>query len=61
MEFLNRLEVELLADLFRSFLKERPEEIRKQFNLKTVQELHHAPLRSFTEFLQRSDRGKAEF
>jgi hypothetical protein len=51
----------LEKNLQSKWFKERPEEIRKQFNLKTVQELHHAPLRTFTGFLQRSDGGKAEF
>ena len=48
----------LEKNLQSKWFKERPEEIRKQFNLKTVQELHHAPLRTFTGFLQRSDGGK---
>ena len=51
----------LEKNLQSKWFKERPEEIRNQFNLKTVQELHHAPLRTFTGFLQRCDGGKAEF
>ena len=60
----NRQDAERTAmarNLQSKWLKERPEEIRIQFNLKTVQELHHAPLRTFTGFLQRSDGGKSEF
>lgn len=44
-----------------TWFKERPEAVRKQFNLKSVQELHNAPLRSFTGFLQLGDGGKGEF
>ena len=38
-----------------------PDELKKQFNLKTIGELHETPLRSFTGFLINADGGKKEF
>ncbi len=51
----------LERNLSSEWFLERPEEVRKQFNLKAVHELHNAPLRTFTGFIHRGDGGKATF
>ena len=38
-----------------------PEEVKKKFNIKTIEELHETPLRSFTGFLINADGGRKEF
>ena len=38
-----------------------PDEVKKKFNLKTIEELHQTSLRSFTGFLVNADGGKKEF
>ena len=51
----------LEKNLSAKWFKDRSLEIRKEFDLRTVEELINTPLRTFTGFLQRSDGGKAEF
>ena len=51
------LERELTTIWFRAM----PEVVKKQFNLKSVEELHETPLRSFTGFLINADGGRKEF
>lgn len=51
----------LEKNLSAKWFKDRSPEIRKEFDLRTVEELINTPLRTFTGFLQRSDGGKAEF
>lgn len=51
----------LAKNLSEEWFEERSEVVRKQFNLKNVQELLNAPLRSFTGFLQVGGGGKIEF
>ena len=51
----------LESELTTKWFKAMPEEVKKQFNLKTIQELHETPLRSFTGFLINADGGRKEF
>lgn len=51
----------LERELTSKWFKEMPEEVKKQFNLKTIGELHETPLRSFTGFLINADGGKKDF
>ena len=51
------LETELTSKWF----KELPEAVKKQFNIKTVDELRDSPLRSFTGFLIKADGGRDNF
>ena len=51
----------LERELTSKWFKGMPEEVKKQFNLKTIGELHETPLRSFTGFLINADGGKKEF
>ena len=46
--------------LTRDWFKETPTEVRKQFNLKTIEELWRTPLRQFTGFIVRSEGGRAK-
>jgi len=45
----------------RSWFTTTPEEVRKQFNLKTIEELWTTPLRQFTGFIVRSEGGRQPF
>jgi len=53
----NALEAELPLEWF----EETNSEVRKQFNLKTVEEVYNTPLRQFTGFLIRSSGGRSRF
>lgn len=53
----NALEAELPLEWFES----TNAEVRKQFNLKTVEEVYNTPLRSFTGFLIRTSGGRSSF
>ncbi len=53
----NALEKELTHDWF----KESSKEVRKQFNLRTIDELYNTPLRQFTGFLVRACGGRTFF
>ena len=53
----NALEAELPLEWFEG----TSEEVRKQFNLKTVEEVYNTPLRQFTGFLIRSSGGRSIF
>lgn len=53
----NALEAELPLEWF----EDTNPEVRKQFNLKTVEEVYNTPLRSFTGFLIRTSGGRARF
>jgi len=53
----NALEAELPLEWF----EETNPEVRKQFNLKTVEEVYNTPLRQFTGFLIRSSGGRSRF
>ncbi|NDB66111.1 MAG: hypothetical protein EB165_07415, partial [Euryarchaeota archaeon] len=48
----------LEQELPQRWFDETPQEVRKQFNLKTLQEVHRTPLRQFTGFLVRSSGGR---
>ena len=45
----------------RDWFTTTPEEVRKQFNLKTIEELWATPLRQFTGFIVRSEGGRDGF
>lgn len=47
--------------LTRDWFKETPTEVRKQFNLKTIEELWRTPLRQFTGFIVKSEGGRQPF
>ena len=47
--------------LTRDWFKDTPTEVRKQFNLKTIEELWRTPLRQFTGFIVRSEGGRQPF
>ena len=51
----------LERELTSRWFKEMPDEVKKQFNLKTIAELHETPLRCFTGFLINADGGKKLF
>jgi hypothetical protein len=51
------LEKELTASWFQN----TPEDVRKRFNIRTINELHETPLRSFTGFIINADGGRKEF
>ena len=51
------VERELTTKWFRTM----PEEVKKKFNIKTIEELHETPLRSFTGFLINADGGRKKF
>ena len=51
----------LQKELTRNWFVKQPEAVKKQFNLKTMEELHEAPLRSFTGFLIKADGGRELF
>jgi len=53
----NALEAQLPLEWF----EETNSEVRKQFNLKTVEEVYNTPLRQFTGFLIRSSGGRSRF
>lgn len=53
----NALEAELPLEWF----EDTSPEVRKQFNLKTVEEIYNTPLRQFTGFLIRSSGGRTQF
>lgn len=53
----NALEAELPLKWF----EDTNSEVRKQFNLKTVEEVYNTPLRQFTGFLIRSSGGRSRF
>ena len=44
--------------LTRDWFKDTPTEVRKQFNLKTIEELWRTPLRQFTGFIVKSEGGR---
>lgn len=48
----------LEQELPQRWFDETPQEVRKQFNLKTIQEVHRTPLRQFTGFLVRCSGGR---
>ena len=47
--------------LTRDWFKETPTEVRKQFNLKTIEELWRTPLRQFTGFIIKAEGGRQSF
>ena len=51
----------LEGELPQKWFRQTDEEVRKQFNLKAVEEVWDAPLRSFTGFLVRTGGGQAKF
>ena len=51
----------LRRELTSKWFKEMPEEVKKQFNIETIEELHNLPLRAFTSFLITADGGRKEF
>ena len=51
----------LEKELTQKWFKELPEDVKKQFNLKTVDEVRDTPLRNFTGFLIRADGGRENF
>ena len=51
----------LEGELPQKWFRKTDEEVRKQFNLKVVEEVWDAPLRSFTGFLVRTGGGQAKF
>ena len=51
----------LQKELDQKWFKDQPDEVKKQFDLKKMEELHDAPLRAFTGFLIRADGGKEKF
>jgi len=51
----------LEKELTQKWFKEMPDEVKKQFNLKTIDELRDTPLRNFTGFLIRADGGREHF
>jgi hypothetical protein len=53
----NALEAELPQEWFEG----TREEVRKEFNLKTIEEVYNTPLRQFTGFLIRSSGNKSKF
>ena len=48
-------------ELDQKWFKTTSEDVRKQFNIKTLQELHDAPIRTFTGFIIRSCGSKEIF
>ena len=51
----------LESELTTKWFKAMPEEVKKQFNLKTIDEVRDTPLRNFTGFLIRADGGRENF
>ena len=51
----------LEEELTQKWFVELPDEVKKQFNLKTIDEVRDTPLRSFTGFLIRADGGRENF
>ena len=51
----------LEGELTQKWFREMPDEVKKQFNLKTIDEVRDTPLRSFTGFLIRADGGREKF
>ena len=51
----------LERELSHKWFVELPDAIKKQFNLKNIDELRDAPLRSFTGFLIKADGGRENF
>ena len=51
----------LEKELTQKWFKGLPDEVKKQFNLKTIDELRDTPLRNFTGFLIRADGGREHF
>ena len=51
----------LEKELTQKWFKELPEDLRKQFNLRTVDELRDTPLRQFTGLLINADGGREKF
>ena len=43
------------------WFREIPDEVKKEFNIRTITELHETPLRSFTGFLIHADGGRKSF
>lgn len=51
----------LEKELTQKWFKDLPEEVKKQFNLKTIDEVRDTPLRNFTGFLISADGGREIF
>ncbi len=51
----------LEKELTKKWFQKTPEEVRKQFNIKTLEELLDTPLRSFTGFLMNAAGGREAF
>ena len=51
----------LEKELTNKWFKEQPDELKKQFNLKTIDELRDTPLRGFTGFLIKANGGREMF
>ena len=51
----------LRRELTSKWFKQMPKEVKKQFNIDTIEELHNLPLRAFTSFLITADGGRKEF
>lgn len=51
----------LEGELTHKWFLQLPEDVKKQFNLKTIDELRDTPLRQFTGFLIKADGGRGKF